>query len=301
MIIYYDNGAHPLLRDQFRESGVSFTPLYKSAPAQWLDRLTRHLCYPRSLVLSSPPCPAGEDTVIVFDSYADSGYMKWLCRQYPDQRIILWFWNPVKDREMVELMPRRAELWSYSKKDCARWGLRYNTSFYFDSAARLAAQAEPAPARERPLALFIGREKGRERALQELKTLLEESGARTGFHLIRNHERKDRTPGREPLMSYPEILDQVRQADVLVDYSRDPEAGLSLRVMEALFWQKKLVTNSTVIRDCDFYDPANVYLAGQESRSLAEFLRTPLRPVDPAVRDRYLLSRWLERFEEKGN
>ena len=31
-----------------------------------------------------------------------------------------------------------------------------------------------------------------------------------------------------------------------------------------------------------------------------EFLSSPMRTVDPKIRDRYLLSRWLERFDTEG-
>ena len=70
--------------------------------------------------------------------------------------------------------------------------------------------------------------------------------------------------------------------------------------MEALFWNKKLVTNHARIERCDFFDPANVYLLGHEERTLADFLATPPSPVDATVRDRYLLSNRLKRFDCDG-
>ena len=59
------------------------------------------------------------------------------------------------------------------------------------------------------------------------------------------------------------------------------------------------MTNKQDMCQQDFYDDSWVYVMG-EDRDLAEFLATPVRPVDPSVRDHYLLSNWLRRFDEGG-
>ncbi len=90
----------------------------------------------------------------------------------------------------------------------------------------------------------------------------------------------------------------MKEADILLDYYIYPAAGLSLRAMEALFFGKKLISNNLEILESDFYNPANIYVLDHDARSLREFVDCPLEPVDPAIRDRYLLSNWLKRFDE---
>ena len=51
------------------------------------------------------------------------------------------------------------------------------------------------------------------------------------------------------------------------------------------------------LRPEDFYDPANIYVLGRDKRSFREFVNCPPEPVDPEIRDNYLLSNWLKRFD----
>ena len=92
----------------------------------------------------------------------------------------------------------------------------------------------------------------------------------------------------------------MKGADILLDYYNDPDAGLSLRPMEALFFGKKLITNNRTILDMDFYRPDNVYVLDQDPRSFEEFFACEYKPVPAGVRDRYLLSNWLKRFDRPG-
>nr|MCR4860735.1 hypothetical protein [Bacteroidales bacterium] len=103
---------------------------------------------------------------------------------------------------------------------------------------------------------------------------------------------------KESLLPYRAVIDMVKDADILLDIYTDPEAGLSLRPMEAMFFGKKLITNNLGILSADFYSPANIYVLGHDGRSLREFVACPSVLVPPAVRDRYLLSNWLKRFDE---
>ena len=88
-------------------------------------------------------------------------------------------------------------------------------------------------------------------------------------------------------------------SQILIDFYADPTAGLSLRAMEAMFFGKKMITNRLLMRNEDFYDSRNIFILGEEERTLKEFLEEPYAPPDPAVRDRYLLSNWLKRFQIK--
>ena len=49
--------------------------------------------------------------------------------------------------------------------------------------------------------------------------------------------------------------------------------------------------------ESDFYSPANIYVLDHDKRSLKEFLDCQIELVAPEIRDRYLLSNWLKRFD----
>ena len=298
MIVYYDNGNKPLLRDCFIESGLRHATPYGSHVLQLIDERTHRHVLPRSVAFQDPCCPEDDDKIIVFDTKIPASYLDWLCKRYPGKRVILWYWNPVANPHRFDQLRNRIELWSYSQLDCARLGMRYNTQLYFDSVAQLAAAEPTKPWPEHPRALFWGREKGREGIVGSLVEELARLGSATEVHMVRN--RFTDREHREAPTPYRETIPSLRAADILVDLYASPQVGPSLRVMEALFWNKKLITNNPRAKTLDFYDPRNIFVLGEETRSLEAFLSLPPVPVDPALRDHYLLSNWLRRFDEGG-
>jgi hypothetical protein len=255
-----------------------------------------HIYVPKKMLFHTPKPAADDDKIIVFDTLVTPQYLYWLCKSYPDKRIILWYWNPVGNNRKFELFPRRVEVWSYSPADCASYGFRYNTQFYFDSIVDGVRPTE-AEANPKPKALFIGREKGRRQQVLDIMSLLEESGAETETHLMKDGTRGNRKA--EQVTPYGEVVEKICGCDVIVDYTLNEHAGLSLRPMEALFLNKKLITNNKSIRQYRFYKRENIYILGDEQRSLGEFLAGAYVSPDPDVRDYYRLSNWVKRFDQQ--
>ena len=241
---------------------------------------------------------AGDDKVIVFDSGSSPEYLNWLCDKYPEKRVILFFWNPIWPLGFDRLNPR-IEIWTYSKRDSLKYNIRFNSQFYFDVLADEAKDFLPPPFRLHPKVLFVGREKGRADALKELYSQLEDAGAEIEQFLVPFPKHLRRFAHLvEKTVPYRDVVEMMKRADIILDYSTDPEAGLSLRAMESLFWGKKLITNNISILDTDFYHPGNIYVLGKDKRSFEDFFRCDPTPVAQPVRDRYRLSHWLKRFDE---
>ena len=294
MIIYYDNGNIPLLRKYFMESGSSFLPLYRNLFTQSLDTLTGRRFRPKRLIYSRCPEIPEKEPLIVFDTKTSPEYFQWLCRNYPEHRVILWFWNPVENPAELDYLPKKVEVWSYSLNDCRQYGLNYNTPFYFDSVVSGDREQKASDQRIRPWVFFAGREKGRKAALDNISEQLKSAGAEVEIYLMPNH-------GRRGLIPYARILDGVKRSDILLDYYVNPDSGPSLRTMESLFFGKKLITNNRMIREYDFYRSENIYILGEENRSLKEFFDGKCYSVEQETIDRYLFTNWLGRFEHSDD
>ncbi len=294
MIIYYDSGKKGLFRQYFIENGQSFSQPYRSLFLVRADWKLNNMIHPKSLVYCKPESRKDDDKIIIFDAMIKRPYVEWICRQFPDKRVIFWFWNPVADIHMYDGFPERVEFWSYSPADCGRYGFRENTQFYFDTLAHQGENTVIRNTDETPKALFIGREKNRSGELKSIACQLEEAGAVTELQLIRSGWDNI---NNEQLISYEEVLKKVEKADILIDHYVNPDAGLSLRPLEAMYWRKKLITNNRRIKNCPLYDPNNIFVVGEESRDLRTFLREPLHPVKKEIREYYLFSNWLKRFD----
>ena len=303
MIVSFDMYKPAIFKPYFEECGLAHASQYKSLRIMYFYismfnriRLARRI--PLGFVYINPDCPPEDDKIIVFDTHTNFRYLNWLCNKHPDKRIILWYWNPMTGRELFSMLDERIEIWSYNERDAREHGFRSNTQFYFDCLASEAAESAPPAPDQSPKALFVGRDKGREGALMQLKEQLAAAGIEADYRFIRNYSAQRTSRQCEQMVPYREIIDAVKESQYIVDYYADPTAGLSLRAMEALFFGKKLITNRSLMREEDFYDSRNIYILGEEKRSLKEYAAEPYVAPEPAIRDRYLLSNWLKRFDE---
>ena len=297
MIFYFDIRRFPIFRTMFKRSGVIQKDHFRSIATYFFSSRGSLSKYLPGLSYSRPKFRDGDDKIIVFDSYSTARHLKWLQTHWPGKRVILWYWNSVISEKLIRDLPEGVELWTYSRRDAEKYGMRLNTQFFFDCLAEEAEICRRKPLSSSPKALFFGRDKGRSGQIMETGEALREAGVEVDIRIVPNT-----APGLPSLLNpdivpYQAVVDMVKDADILIDYCLDPDSGLSLRAMESMFFGKKLVTNNKTVLDSDFYNPANIYVLGHDNRSLKEFVDCRRELVSPEIRDRYLLSNWLKRFD----
>ena len=94
--------------------------------------------------------------------------------------------------------------------------------------------------------------------------------------------------------SFDRNLQHVKKARVLVDFLNPKHRGLSLRVFEALCYDKKLVTTNDSIAEYDFYHPDNILIwDGVDLSGLAAFLAKPYHALDADIKAKYGFESWI--------
>ena len=223
------------------------------------------------------------DTIVLADAGNTPNVVRYINRRWPQKRVIVWYRNPA-----AWTLPPRAfggtdcELWSFDPGDCAAYGMRYNPQFYIPRSSPAGAVSQDV--------FFVGQEKGRGETLARMEEALKGAGCRTRFWIVGVNSLR---------LSYEEILRQVVSSRVIVDCPCQGQSGLTLRPLEALFYQKKLITTSPGIRTQPFYRPDNIFVWGQDDPGrLAEFLARPYDRDAGRCRQDYSLKAWADRFEE---
>ena len=297
MIVYDDLRPVPLFKPCFEACGEHHANHFRNVLALLIFRSRLRRWFSVNDLFEWPDFSPDDNTLIVFDTHTGLHYLHWLEAAFPEKRIILWHWNPVMVPGLITKTTDRVEKWTYSRKDAEKWGMRLNTQFFFDCFAHEAAEYAAMPPAHPPRALFIGRNKGRAKQLEELKTKLESAGAICDFRIIPPPKINYLASLREKLIPYREVIDAVEQSSIIIDLYADPTGGLSLRALEALFFCRKLITNRSLMRDEDFYDRRNIYILGEDDRTLQTFLAEPIAAPNPEIRNKYLFSNWLKRFQ----
>ena len=85
-----------------------------------------------------------------------------------------------------------------------------------------------------------------------------------------------------------------RESRALLDIEHPAQRGLTMRTVEALGSQTKLITTNTTVGSYDFFDANNIAIIDRTNPRIPPgFLSTPFRPVPEAVLDRYRLATWV--------
>ena len=300
MIIIYDSGGRNIFSDIIKENGQNCSNHFRYLVP---GRFGRYFGS-KGLLRRLPDTDDSDPLIIVFDSGTTPSYVRRIKMRFLRKKVIYWCWNRIDEKEAskVEQIQRLVPVWSYSPDDCKRYGLKYNTQFFFDSFIPddLTARQIRYDPNARHKALFIGRQKKeREEILSWCFSELKKCGVEIETYISKPGKKiLGRRVIREKLIPYKDIIEKTKHSDIVIDCYGSERAGCSLRVMEAMFFGKKLITDNHSLAEYDFYDSHNIYIIGKENKSLNDFLAEPYVPVPHEIRDRYRFSNWIDRFME---
>lgn len=234
------------------------------------------------------------DIIIIFDPHCRIEFLEWIKNINPKARIILWLWNTVKEigKNMpIDKVPSGIEIWSYSKYDCKKYDLKYNTTFYPYEITTITTEIEYD-------VFFIGKDKGRLKDILSIKAKLDQMGLKTYFHITPTHQyelmHKSIYKAKIPYAVVDRLISKSR---CILDCEVDETAGLTIRPIEALYKNKKLITNNKAIKDEDFYNPNNIFIYGEDDDSnLVDFVKTEYKKPEAEIFEEYKMESWIQRF-----
>ncbi len=233
------------------------------------------------------------DIVVVKAENLSWQILYYIKKKNPHIRIIVWYWDTVDEKH--KLVPKKyqmlCELWSYDEKDCERYGMKENVQFYY-----------PIPIENYEIlydAMFVGRDKGRIEQLNQICQMLKRSGFKVYTYIQRDKKVKGHS-GKKLLkpMEYKEVLKLVAKSRCIIDIPKPGQTGMTLRVLESLFYNKKLITVDKNISKAEFYNPANIFVWDNPSeKELQDFFSMPCEPIQDKIKKKYTFEAWIRNFE----
>jgi hypothetical protein len=98
-------------------------------------------------------------------------------------------------------------------------------------------------------------------------------------------------------LSYRNTLSLISQSKSILEIVQENQSGLTLRSMEALFFNKKLLTNNASIKNYDLYSKENIFIIGEDDiNRISEFVNTPFKILDKDILEQYDFKEWLKRI-----
>ena len=237
-----------------------------------------------------------DDTIIFFDShfYAKREvFIKWLRKEYPKVKLILWNWNKLKDGNIGRFKKYYNAIYTFDREDSKLYDLKYISSFYSKVTAEIYKSKE---AKEG--VIFIGYDKGRAPFLKGVKDRLDELKIPYYFHVVKDSTSKVEN-GIELYdkgLSYEEVLKKTSEFKIVLDLVITGQKGLTLRTLETIFLGKKLITNNPIVQEEELYKTGNILVIENPSDITEEFLRKETLKVENKILDNYSTEGWLKKI-----
>ncbi len=298
----------------FQEPNLYFFPHYKDITFKPYDIPEKSLSYVIYRFLSILHIPlyhhfwgnwrqyiSTAKQIIIFDYGYQYGMEKYIRKLNPDCRVRLFMWNKIDAAHKNHtIFSDKTNIYSTDSGDCKQYGLKYNHIFYPREYYR------PYATEHKNKLFFMGQDKNRGLQILQLKELLLKSGIHCDIRIITKSADAEYLSKMEGLLthsklSYEQYLQQVEQCGILLDIVQDGQDALTMRVLEAMFLSKKLITNNKSIRNYDFYQPDNIFIlpdAWDASLipSVQDFLAKPFVPYTEEILSKYDFTHWLANF-----
>lgn len=230
------------------------------------------------------------DTIIVHMSYLTLRLCEYINKCNPNAKVIAWWWNRIIDSEKPSLQKGKYEAWSFDIHDCERYNLKFNHQYYFKSFII------PNQKKEWDI-YFCGSDSGRGDEIVRLYNAFKEMGLNAKIQVV--FPKSSAVPPEivSEYVDYKEIRQNISKSDAVLEIVREGQSGPTLRMMEAMYFQKKLITNNAAVKDEDFYNEDRIFLYTERPLSeLKGFLSSNFVPYEDELLDKYDVKQWIQNF-----
>lgn len=217
---------------------------------------------------------------------------KYINKCNPNARVIGWWWNRINNRTKPSLQEGKYEAWSFDMHDCVQYGLNFNHQYYFKSFIL------PNHKKEWDV-YFCGSDSGRGKEIVQLYKVLIEMELNVKFQVV--YPKCQMVPSEivSEYVDYNEIKQNITKSGAILEVMREGQVGPTLRMMEAIYFQKKLITNNTAIKDEEFYDESRIFLYTERPLcELRDFLCSNFVPYEDDLIDKYDVKQWINNFSK---
>lgn len=101
---------------------------------------------------------------------------------------------------------------------------------------------------------------------------------------------------------YEKVLKLIFESKCLLEINKKYQEGITLRTLEAIFFQKKLITNNKKMKEYDFYNPKNIYIlentefSNEEIIKVEKFLNEKSEIIDEKILENYTFESWIKKI-----
>jgi hypothetical protein len=288
----YDVVLFNKLMKHFRD--INFILERRKIPRQWFIKL-HHFMKLRALK---------PDDILLCSGFAISGFID-LVKDLQCHKVLVLrdtievLNNSMKNKKkwlcqhedyIGKITPHFDKIYSFDLDDCQKYNFTYLNQFLpftYSEMEKLRYESSRFSKTEK-ICFFIGEYwNDRVKVINSIAPTLHKNGYQTDFNLINYSSNQITSPLCETeyyklghKISYFENIEQVKRSDIILEIGQIGQAGVTLRAIEAILFNKKLITTNQSIKKYDFYSPEQIFILNNEnSDNIENFLKLDFSPV----------------------
>lgn len=240
------------------------------------------------------------DVIFIFDGVRGRDVIEYIRDHNKRARIIIYYINPVDygDRKAPHhYKGLDCEFYTFDPIDAKKFGIKFKPYFYpeeymIDCDEKVTIKQD---------VFFVGVDKDRLGIIKDLHRRFEQMNLTDELMVVATPHKKYSRSDEKWLakrVPYEKIAENIKQSRAILDIVQSGQSGITLRPMEAMFYNKKLITNNIHIKEYDFYTPRNIFILQERNISeLKEFLDLPIIEIAQEIKNKYRFSGgWMKDF-----
>ncbi|MES2427321.1 MAG: hypothetical protein V4560_10130 [Bacteroidota bacterium] len=223
--------------------------------------------------------------------------------QFNSSKFILYMWDSFDNKQSVELLDQFDSVLTFDSKDAATYNLKLRPLFYID------IYKEKKDIKIIYDLLFIGTaHSDRYKFIEKyIKSAFAGMNIKLYFFLsskklfwLKKLFNRDFSTIKYNEVFFKSLSHQdnsnfMNKSKIILDINHPKQVGLTMRTIEALGVQRKLITTNKNVVEYDFYNENNILVIDRESPKIDKtFINKPFDKADYTILNKYSINGWID-------
>jgi hypothetical protein len=223
--------------------------------------------------------------------------MEALKEQHPGAVFILYMWDSLKNKKYASLcLPFFDNIFSFDKSDSLTIPrIKFRPLFFIDEYAQISQNSNFSANTD---LCFIGTiHSDRYNLIREVQNQSDALVLKSNFYMYFPSPKVRYAKFKEfKFKSLPQdsIKQYIEEAKVILDIQHPSQTGLTMRTIEMLGANRKIITTNTDIKSYDFYNPENIFILDRNNPKIDKsFFESSYESINPQIKFNYSIEGWV--------